>query len=173
MSMAENGLPHINVWFATGDADWGWLAELWRTEWGGETMVSLGRVHRLNEQEAVVAWIDGERVGAATYCPSLWEWELTSINALIEGKGIGSALLDFVESEAIEAGASRIWLITTNDNTRALRFYQRRGYRLVALRAGAVDEARTLKPSIPEIGNDGIPIHDEIELEKRFIEKRC
>jgi hypothetical protein len=62
--------------------------------------------------------------------------------------------------------AARLFLITTNDNTHALRFYQRRGLRLCALRPGAVDEARrTLKPEIGEIGNDGIPIHDEVELD--------
>ncbi|MGD8245715.1 MAG: hypothetical protein PVG25_02965 [Anaerolineae bacterium] len=59
----------------------------------------------------------------------------------------------------------RIWLITTNDNLAALRFYQRRGFSLVAVHPGAVDQARTLKPEIPAIGHSGIPIRDEIELE--------
>jgi GNAT superfamily N-acetyltransferase len=167
--MSEHGPGEINIWIATGDADWEWLRRLWRDEWGGESVVSRGRIHRLADQEAVIAWIEETRVGAATYYPSYLDWELTSINAVTEGQGIGSALLDFVEAEALEAGAERLWLITTNDNVRALRFYQRRGYRLIALHAGAVDESRKLKPTISEIGYDGIPIHDEIELEKRFV----
>jgi ribosomal protein S18 acetylase RimI-like enzyme len=56
-------------------------------------------------------------------------------------------------------------LLTTNDNLHALRFYQRRGFRLAALYPGALAEARKLKPSIPETGYHGIPIRDEIELE--------
>jgi hypothetical protein len=60
----------------------------------------------------------------------------------------------------------RLWLITTNDNVDALRFYQRRGLRLRRLHAGAVDRSRaTLKPSIPDIGDHGIAIRDELELE--------
>jgi hypothetical protein len=67
---------------------------------------------------------------------------------------------------ARDAGCTRLWLITTNDNVDALRFYQRRGFRLAALHAGAVDRSRTrLKPEIPEIGDHGIPLRDEIELE--------
>ncbi|MEX2229719.1 MAG: hypothetical protein WEB13_08795, partial [Dehalococcoidia bacterium] len=46
------------------------------------------------------------------------------------------------------------------------RFYQRRGGRLGALRAGAAGVARaTVKPEIPELGDDDIPIHDELEFE--------
>ena len=66
---------------------------------------------------------------------------------------------------AREAGCGRVWLITTNDNLRALRFYQRRGFRLVAVHPDALERSRELKPSIPEIGLDGIPLRDELELE--------
>lgn len=74
-------------------------------------------------------------------------------------------LLDALLEAARRGGCRRLWLITTNDNLNALRFYQRRGWRLVAVHAGAVDEARKVKPQISVIGEDGIPIHDEIELE--------
>ena len=64
------------------------------------------------------------------------------------------------------SGARRLWLITTNDNVDALRFYQRRGFRLVRVHAGAVDRSRAaLKPGIPEAGDHGIPLRDELELE--------
>ena len=62
-----------------------------------------------------------------------------------------------------------MWLVTTNDNVDALRFYQRRGLRISGLRIGAVDESRArLKPQIPEIGAYGIPLRDEIELSKEL-----
>jgi hypothetical protein len=40
--------------------------------------------------------------------------------------------------------------------------------RLVAVHRGGVDEARRLKPSIPLIGEHGIPIHDELEFEREL-----
>jgi ribosomal protein S18 acetylase RimI-like enzyme len=81
------------------------------------------------------------------------------------GRGIGRALLDAAVAALGRAGVRRAWLVTTNDNLRALRLYQRAGWRLAALRPGAVDESRrTLKASIPAIGEDGIPLRDELEL---------
>ena len=89
-----------------------------------------------------------------------------SINAVSQGGGVGSKLLTAVEDEARKALCRRVWLITTNDNLDALRFYQRRGYRITNVYQGAVDEARRIKPTIPFAGDHGIEIHDEIELVK-------
>jgi hypothetical protein len=55
-------------------------------------------------------------------------------------------------------------LTTTNDKLSALRFYLRGGFRLIQVRLGAVDDARRLKPSIPTVGEYGIPMHDELDL---------
>jgi ribosomal protein S18 acetylase RimI-like enzyme len=89
-----------------------------------------------------------------------------TLNSLAEGRGVGRALLDAVREEARRQNCERLWLVTTNDNTRALRLYQRWGLRLTALRPGAVDESRRrLKPEISQTGSDGIPIRDELELE--------
>ena len=58
--------------------------------------------------------------------------------------------------------------ITTNDHVDALRFYQRRGFQLAAVHRGAVEDSRgKLKPEIPVVGAYGIPLRDEIELDKR------
>ena len=145
-----------------------WLRDLWRTGWGGETMISKGREHHIQNMEPLIAWHQGMRAGAATYRVEGAECELMSLNASVEGRGIGGALLTSVEDAARRAGSGRIWLITSNDNVDALRFYQRKGYRMTAVYPGAVDEARKQKPSIPLIGCCGIPVHDEIELEKRL-----
>jgi len=75
------------------------------------------------------------------------------------------SLLEAVARNAAAKGCRRLWLITTNDNVDALRFYQRRGLRLVAVHRGAVDRARLVKPQIPDVGSFGIAVHDEIELE--------
>jgi GNAT superfamily N-acetyltransferase len=111
-------------------------------------------------------FIAGDRLGVATYRIDGDECELVTLHSAVENAGAGSALIDAVVATAREAGCRRVYLVTTNDNTQALRFYQRRGLRLCALRPGVVDEARrTLKPEIGETGNDGIPIRDELELE--------
>jgi GNAT superfamily N-acetyltransferase len=91
--------------------------------------------------------------------------ELMTIDALRDGVGAGTVLLAAVAAAARAAGAARVWLVTTNDNTPALRFYQRRGFDLVAVHRDAVTAARRLKPSIPETGVDGIPIRHGLELE--------
>ncbi len=63
-----------------------------------------------------------------------------------------------------------MWLVTTNDNLRALYFYQRRGFRIVAVHRDAVMHSREIKPEIPSVADNGIPILDELELEKPLVE---
>src|SRR4029078_12442680 len=92
-------------------------------------------------------------------------WEVVTINAFLRGAGAGTALMEAVAAAARDAGCRRVWLITTNDNLRALLFVQRRRFRLAALHRDPLARSRDLKPSIPEIGLDGIPLRDELELE--------
>ncbi len=95
--------------------------------------------------------------------------EILTLHAARQWQGTGSALIEAVERLAAQEGCARLWLITTNDNVDALRFYQRRGFRLAALRRSAVDDSRArLKPEIPTVGDHGIPLRDELELEKRL-----
>jgi len=71
-----------------------------------------------------------------------------------------------VEKLAKMKNCSRIWLITTNDNVDALRFYQKRGYEIKSVHRYAIEESRKIKPQLPFVGKYGIPIRDEIEMEK-------
>jgi ribosomal protein S18 acetylase RimI-like enzyme len=133
--------------------------------WGSTTVVSRGVAHDASQLPALVAVQEDEIAGLATYRLADGECELVSLDSLREGQGIGSALLTGVSEKAGQAGCTRLWLITSNDNVNAVRFYQRRGMRLVAVYPGAIDEARRVKPSIPLIGEHDIPIHDELEFE--------
>ncbi len=137
--------------------------------WGAPEIVSRGRRHEAAGLEAMVAEVGSGRaavpVGLATYRVEGDETELVSLDALVEGRGIGTALLAAVAERAGGEGCRRLWLVTSNDNLDALRFYQRRGMRLVAVHRGGVDRARAVKPQIPEVGAFGIALHDEIELE--------
>jgi ribosomal protein S18 acetylase RimI-like enzyme len=73
-------------------------------------------------------------------------------------------LIEAVKGAAEDAGCRRLRVVTTNDNLHALRFYQRKGFILTALRPNALEETRKRKP-VPLLGEDGIPIRDEIEFE--------
>jgi GNAT superfamily N-acetyltransferase len=148
----------------TGDREA--IVALLRNRWGGETTVVHDTVFRPTDLPAFVA-VDGpELVGLVTYEPGIESWHVLSVDSLVSGQGIGGALLDRVESAARTAGSLRIELVTTNDNVDALRFYQRRGYRIAFVDRGAVDRARSTKPSIPQIGFHGIPIRDELTMVK-------
>jgi GNAT superfamily N-acetyltransferase len=92
--------------------------------------------------------------------------EIVTLDNLGDRRGVGTALIEAVMETARAAGCRRLWLITTNDNLRALRFYQKRGFRLVRLSPDAVTAARRIKPEIPLVGEDGIPLRDELELER-------
>jgi GNAT superfamily N-acetyltransferase len=144
----------------------GRLERLVVDHWGSSQVASRGTLHRVCELPCLVA-VDGNLwLGLAAYRLSGGACELVLLEAFERGHGTGSALLEAVATIAREAGARRLWLITTNDNTDALRFYQRRGMRLVRVWPDAVTQARQLlKPSIPLIGEHGIPIRDELELE--------
>ena len=112
----------------------------------------------------------GEQEGLATYqirrVNDLTFAELITLDALGAGLGVGTALIEELVSRLRAEGVNALRVTTTNDNLDALRFYQRRGFRIKAVRPGAVDESRRIKPSISPIGEYGIPIHDEIELER-------
>lgn len=154
------------------------LAEHLRAAWGSTRVATRGRLVDAAALPGFIAQDDGEWLGYAAYETRDGECEVTVIESLAPGRGVGGALLAACVGAAQAAGATRVCLITTNDNTAVLRFYQRRGFVLVALRPGAVAEARrTLKPEIPERGNDDVPISDEVELElppaawSKFVER--
>lgn len=108
----------------------------------------------------------GKVLGLLTYTANHSLMEIVTIDALRRGRGVGSSLIDAAVHRARQLGCSRIRLTTTNDNLDALRFYQRRGFKLSALRPDAVRESRKIKPEIPSVGDYGIPITDELDLER-------
>ena len=125
-----------------------------------------GELVEATRHPAMLAWADDELVGVATYVVDGEACELLTLHADTRLTGVGTALVEAVRACAVDAGCGLLWVVTTNDNVDALRFYQRRGFRLARLRTGAVDQSRdTLKPEIPAIGDHGIPLRDEIELE--------
>ena len=113
------------------------------------------------ELQALVA---GNRQGLATYRLHGHDAELVTLDAVPAGAGIGTALIEALTIRLRAEGCARLWLTMTNDKLPALRFYLRRGFRLIQVRLDAVDDARRLKPSIPMTGEHGIPMRDELDL---------
>jgi GNAT superfamily N-acetyltransferase len=126
-------------------------------------------VHPLDHPAFVAEAADGQLLGMLTYVPGRdWqECEILTLHADEQWRGAGTALVEAAVQLARRQGCTRLWVITTNDNVDALRFYQRRGFCLVRVHPGAVDRSRaSLKPEIPVVGAYGIPLRDGIELER-------
>ena len=147
-------------------ADEAQASELLERTVAGRLQARLGEVHDVLSLPGVVAELDGGLAGVATYAVGGVRAELAAlaVDSRHRRAGVGSALIDGVVSAVARQGAGEVWLVTTNDNLDALRLYQRRGFRLQEVRPGGVDAARALKPSIPEIGQHGIPLRDELIL---------
>jgi N-acetylglutamate synthase-like GNAT family acetyltransferase len=148
----------------TSIADRMWMRAFIEEHWGEERMVVRGSIIYPAELSGFAAEHNGVIVGLVTYHINGDDCEITSLDSTESGMGIGSALLESVIWAATEAGCQHMKLITTNDNLNALGFYQKRGFQLKAVYPGAVERSRMVKPSIPLVGENGIPIRDEIEL---------
>ena len=146
---------------ALTDADRAWVAGIATERWGSTVVVANGEVLEPATLPGFVAEGYGERVGLLTYREDGDACEVVTIDAFEPRRGVGSALM----GAAMSLGHRRVWLVTTNDNVPAQRFYERLGFRLVAVRGGELERSRRLKPEIPLVGVGGAPIRDELEYE--------
>ena len=157
---------------ATTEDDKPWIRRLLRRYWATENILSKGQIHNAVDATGLAAFQNDEPVGLITYNiaespdnPGQHECEILTHNSMADSGGIGSCLLAAVRNEARAHNCRRLWLVTTNDNTPAIRFYQRRDFDICALHKDAISKARDLKPEIPDEGLDGIRVRHEIELE--------
>ncbi|HZO91443.1 MAG TPA: GNAT family N-acetyltransferase [Chthonomonadaceae bacterium] len=142
-----------------------WARQSLLQHWGDTRMVRRGQMVDADGLPGFVALVDGEPVGLVTYQIVGDACEILTIHSLRERRGVGSALIAAVKRVAQQRQCRCLWLVTTNDNLPALRFYQKRGFYLTALRCNAMEATRRLKPQVPLLGLDGIPLRDELELE--------
>lgn len=143
-----------------------YLRSLLTKRWG-DTLLMGGRTYpceQVNAYRAVDA--AGTTLGYVTWQVLRSTVFVFTLDSFVKGGGIGGKLLDAVSASAREAGAKAIRVMTTNDNTPALHYFQKRGFQMVAFFPGAVDIYRMVAPGLPVTGFDGIPMHDAIELEK-------
>jgi N-acetylglutamate synthase-like GNAT family acetyltransferase len=148
-------------------SDTQWIAQLITKRWKAEFIVAHGKIYHPRDLPGFIATKNAEKIGLITYDIKNRDCEIISLDSLEPSIGVGTALVEATKKAASEHDCSRLWLTTTNDNLKALRFYQKRGFVLVKIHRNMVEVARLYKP-IPLIGNDGIPIRDEIELEMKL-----
>lgn len=160
----KNEKPMIEI-RQRGVKDDDWIENVLKKYWYSTRIISRGKVHEADKLPGFIAQQAGVRVGLVLYETVRGECEIVSLNSLVDMAGVGSLLVDAIKSTATKAQCRRVWLVTTNDNIQALKFYQRKGFVLSALHLNAIQQSRKLKPEIPVTGHDGIPIRDEIELE--------
>ncbi|MGI8928939.1 MAG: GNAT family N-acetyltransferase [Candidatus Limnocylindrales bacterium] len=142
------------------------LADFMANHWGTTQMAAHGQLVAVPDLPGFVAERDAEWLGHVAYMVEGPMLEIVWVGTAAEREGTGSALIAECVNVARERNLTRVWLVTTNDNLDALRFYQRRGFNRVALHRAAVNEARRgLKPEIPLTGSFGIPMRDELQLE--------
>lgn len=141
------------------------LRQFWKQRWGAEFVIAHEAVFHPENVSGFIALDGNEWIGLVTYTFLDTDCEIVSIDSLRENEGIGTDLIQKVVEEAQASQCRRVHLTTTNDNLRGLGFYQKRGFQLCALRINAMEATRKLKPGIPMIGENNIPLRDEIELE--------
>lgn len=141
------------------------LEQLLRMRWPEETLIICGEFIRPEDVEGLGYYADGRLHGIGTWRSHGKTMHIVAINAFSGVRGVGIAIVDAMVDHGRRHEMTLLRATISNDNTVALRFYQKRGFRVTALHRGIFDVMRSMKPSIPQIGLDGIPMRDEFELE--------
>ncbi|MCJ7823809.1 MAG: GNAT family N-acetyltransferase [Anaerolineales bacterium] len=142
-----------------------WIEATVSKYFGGPTVVSRGKLYFIRDLPGFLACEGSGPVGLIQYNLGGRECEIVVLISTIQHMGIGRALIDRAIQIATDHACQRLWLITTNDNEAALKFYRSLGWKQVAIHEGAMRESRRLKPEIPEFNRAGTPIEDELEFE--------
>lgn len=133
--------------------------------WLSTKMIIRGAIIDMTQVDGIVVYDNEKIVGLLTYVITDHTCEITSLNSLSEKQGIGTSLIQHIIAIAHQKQCKRIIVVTTNDNIQAIRFYQRRGFDMARFYHNALDISRKLKPEIPLIGENDIPLQHEIEFE--------
>lgn len=151
----------------SADQDRAGIIELFERDFGYTNIVAFGEEVVLDDAPALVAWMKGELAGALAYrlLPDGLLILALATDPMWQRSGVGGHLVAETEAVARAKGLPRVLVSTTNDNLPALYFYQRRDYHITAV----VPEG--LLGHIKEPGSrgfGGIPLRDEIRLERRL-----
>jgi len=143
-----------------------WIKKVLDDAWSSTRIVSRGVIHQADDLQGIIAERGEEKIGLLTYNIVDTDFEVVTLNSLKKREGVGTALIRRAEEIARSKGCTRIWVVTTNDNSDALEFYKNLSFQIAVIHRNSIEASRKLKPEIPLVGTNGTPITDEIELEK-------
>jgi ribosomal protein S18 acetylase RimI-like enzyme len=132
--------------------------------WGSDILVSRGKAHKAENLDGILAYDSGKIVGLGLYYIKN-DCEIVLLETFIQNKGIGTQITQKIIEIAKNNKCKRVWLVTTNSNINAIKFYQKRGFNISNIYINAMEIARKIKPEIPKMADNGIAIRDEIEFE--------
>lgn len=141
------------------------IKNLMSKHWGGEPLIIRGQAYYPSKLPGIFALEDTKIIGLLFYEIKNHECEIVVFEVFDKFKGIGTQMLNKLIEIAKNLHCTRIFLMTTNDDLDALRFYQRRGFHLCGIHFNTHAKAKELKPNLGDIGDYDIPIRDEIDLE--------
>lgn len=158
-------LPPVLVREAT-DRDRAAARALFHRDFGRTRIVAFGEVMDIDQMPALVAIMRDEPSGALAYrlLGDALHIVALATDPMWQRSGVGGYLVAEAELLARRLRLMRLVVSTTNDNLPALYFYQRRGYRLSAVVPGSV----ITHTGEEQAGFAGVPVRDEIRLEKRL-----
>lgn len=142
------------------------IAEMMEKNWGGEPLVIRGLKYYPSKLPGLMVLDDRRIVGFLFYEIQNRACEIIVFEIFDKFHGIGTQVLNQLIEIAKNKDCKKIHLMTTNDNLDALRFYQKRGFHICGIHIDSVKNSRKIKPAIGEFGDFGIPLRDEIDLER-------
>ena len=132
--------------------------------WGSEIIISRGKTYKVQDLDGILVYENGKIIGLGLYYIKD-DCEIVLLETFLQNKGIGTEIIEKIKEIVKTKGCKRIWLVTTNSNINAIKFYQKRGFYISNIYKNAMEKAREIKPEIPKIAENGIEIRDEIEFE--------
>lgn len=141
-----------------------WAAKFIQDHWISDIVVVHKTVYYPVKLKGFLAEYKSEKIGLVTFKIVNKNCEIVTLNSIRENKGVGTRLVKKIIGLARKEKCKKVWLMTTNDNIKAIYFYQKLGFQLLKVYPNAVEESRKFKPDIPESGENGIPIRDELEF---------
>lgn len=132
-------------------------------QWGNDYIVSDSKKLNGKDLSGFMVEENGEIIGLLTcHLEDNGSCEIVTLDSLRPNQGIGTELINRMVDKAKNDNYSKLWLVTTNDNIDAMKFYQRRGFIFEGISINAIERSRELKQNIPMIGCYDIPIRDEM-----------
>jgi N-acetylglutamate synthase-like GNAT family acetyltransferase len=159
-------LPPVMVRQAT-DADRERIQELFLSDFGHLTIVAFGEVMHADHEAALVAEMKDDVAGALAHRTLGDAFQIVALatDPMWQRSGVGGYLLAEAELLARRDGFTRIVTSTSNDNLPSIYFFQRHGFRLTDVAPDAFAQHMEA-PNAP--GFAGIPVRDELRMEKRL-----